>query len=463
MTTDKRAAAIADLIVRDVAEIPDRCSPDDQPEMMLVTSDELTHIVMRRLAALEADDGRALLRQLRAEFSGLPSGGPRCMVHRDHLLSRIDKIIAAPEQPAPLCCECGDPMPVPLAHCCEKPEQPAPEPTATSNHDKGRVCLICGKDVPSGERYSHGYGACMPVEDDEPAAPHADDEARILAWATGPVAERTPAKAVAIMRSLAAGKAKAEAEVERLTGIIDDTTNTEATNADTVADLREKLADAQADVERLRGRDAEPFDWDAAPSVQEWIDENLPEREPRAGSKMVELHPDEVIADRGESRRVAGWLKDLMAENARLRAERDAAQENLAWAMKQRDAALAAQNARAGLLGRAVEAISECLPDEDLNDLSTHFHMECKRHHFERLKDVRDEMECALRAAKPEPAAEPAPAAADAKPGDEVLRKVWDALRNTPHAAVSLEQQKWCIAVERVVCELVDRALEVRP
>ena len=84
MTTDKRAAAIAALIVRDVAEIPDRCSPDDQPEMMLVTSDELTHIVMRRLAALEADDGRALLRQLRAEFSGLPSGGPLCrrLIHR---------------------------------------------------------------------------------------------------------------------------------------------------------------------------------------------------------------------------------------------------------------------------------------------------------------------------------------------------------------------------------------------
>lgn len=61
---------------------------------------------------------------------------------------------------------------------------------------------------------------------------------------------------------------------------------------------------------------------------------------------------------------------------------------------------LAAQNARAGLLGRAVEAISECLPDEDLNDLSPFFQMECKRHHFERLKDVRDEMDLAIRAAK---------------------------------------------------------------
>lgn len=64
MTTDKRAAEIAALIVRDVAEIPDRCSPDDQPEMMLVTSDELTAIVLRRLAAADVRRPRRRRRRL---------------------------------------------------------------------------------------------------------------------------------------------------------------------------------------------------------------------------------------------------------------------------------------------------------------------------------------------------------------------------------------------------------------
>lgn len=85
--------------------------------------------------------------------------------------------------------------------------------------------------------------------------------------------------------------------------------------------LLARAVKAEAELERLRGRDAEPFDWDAEPNVQEWIEENLPEREPRAGSMMVELHADEVVAYRGEARLVAGWLKDIMAENADLRAK----------------------------------------------------------------------------------------------------------------------------------------------
>lgn len=36
-------------IVRDVAELPDRTSPADQPEMMLVTQDELSEIIRRAL------------------------------------------------------------------------------------------------------------------------------------------------------------------------------------------------------------------------------------------------------------------------------------------------------------------------------------------------------------------------------------------------------------------------------
>jgi len=40
---------VIDLIVRDVAELPDRDSPDDWPEAMLVTADELRSIVENRL------------------------------------------------------------------------------------------------------------------------------------------------------------------------------------------------------------------------------------------------------------------------------------------------------------------------------------------------------------------------------------------------------------------------------
>lgn len=39
----------ADAIVRAVAELPDRTSPEDWPEVMLVTADELHSIIVRVL------------------------------------------------------------------------------------------------------------------------------------------------------------------------------------------------------------------------------------------------------------------------------------------------------------------------------------------------------------------------------------------------------------------------------
>ena len=41
-----------DLIVRDVAELPGRDSPEDWPEAMLVTASELRGIIEQRLAEL---------------------------------------------------------------------------------------------------------------------------------------------------------------------------------------------------------------------------------------------------------------------------------------------------------------------------------------------------------------------------------------------------------------------------
>ncbi len=54
--TERRYGEIATQIVRDVAELPDRTSPEDQPDMMLVTSDELTAIVLSSLNQQEGKD-----------------------------------------------------------------------------------------------------------------------------------------------------------------------------------------------------------------------------------------------------------------------------------------------------------------------------------------------------------------------------------------------------------------------
>lgn len=40
---------IVDSIIRDVAELPDRTSPEDQPDVMLVSNGELRDILWRHL------------------------------------------------------------------------------------------------------------------------------------------------------------------------------------------------------------------------------------------------------------------------------------------------------------------------------------------------------------------------------------------------------------------------------
>lgn len=102
-------------------------------------------------------------------------------------------------------------------------------------------------------------------------------------------------------------------------------------------DAATKRADGlAAELAKLRGRDAEPFDFDALPTVEEWVAEHLPEKEPRAGSQMAEVRADEVVAHRGELRRVAGWLKDITAECVKARTDLAAAQAKLAEVEKER-------------------------------------------------------------------------------------------------------------------------------
>jgi NTP pyrophosphatase (non-canonical NTP hydrolase) len=57
---DAAGEGLAEQIVREVAELPDRTSPEDQPDMMLVTADELAAIVraaLSRPASGGRDDG----------------------------------------------------------------------------------------------------------------------------------------------------------------------------------------------------------------------------------------------------------------------------------------------------------------------------------------------------------------------------------------------------------------------
>lgn len=59
------ADALISNIIRDVAELPDRTSPDDQPDVMLVSSGELRLILTERVADLSAATAR--IAELEAE------------------------------------------------------------------------------------------------------------------------------------------------------------------------------------------------------------------------------------------------------------------------------------------------------------------------------------------------------------------------------------------------------------
>lgn len=52
---DEIATDVADRVCQMVVELLDRTSPDDQPEMMLVTGDELHDIVCQAIQAADAE------------------------------------------------------------------------------------------------------------------------------------------------------------------------------------------------------------------------------------------------------------------------------------------------------------------------------------------------------------------------------------------------------------------------
>lgn len=56
------SGALIDQIVREVAELPDRTSPEDQPEMMLVSGDELRVILALALSPSRDKSGECVAR-----------------------------------------------------------------------------------------------------------------------------------------------------------------------------------------------------------------------------------------------------------------------------------------------------------------------------------------------------------------------------------------------------------------
>lgn len=78
---------LIESIIRDVAELPDRSSPDDFPEAMLVTADELQEIIERHVitnaTTIEADSGKALQKEVMYHYNlGLSVQG-KPLTHND--------------------------------------------------------------------------------------------------------------------------------------------------------------------------------------------------------------------------------------------------------------------------------------------------------------------------------------------------------------------------------------------
>ena len=99
-----------------------------------------------------AGDGKALLRELRAWIidERWVAGG---------IVRKIDEMLA---KPAPV----------------EQPAAAVPE-----NHDEGRMCMLCCGYVPSGSKFAHGVGVCVPepVPVTKPAAAEPDDTRELVA------------------------------------------------------------------------------------------------------------------------------------------------------------------------------------------------------------------------------------------------------------------------------------------
>ncbi len=97
------AQEVAETVCRDVAELPDRTSPEDWPEAMLVTADELQLIVAREITEALSEIGwtpiegdGAMTKELRSVLEkvrhAIATRGER-MPNLKRLLPEIDEVL----------------------------------------------------------------------------------------------------------------------------------------------------------------------------------------------------------------------------------------------------------------------------------------------------------------------------------------------------------------------------------
>jgi len=93
-----------DYLIRDLCEIPDRNSPDDQPEMLLVTAAEIRTAIERWIPAMPTTKDAERYRKLRDEENrgddGADGGGSRWAVLGELTGAGFDAFVdALPETP----------------------------------------------------------------------------------------------------------------------------------------------------------------------------------------------------------------------------------------------------------------------------------------------------------------------------------------------------------------------------
>jgi hypothetical protein len=134
MMDETRIRALVDAVVIRVAELPDRTSPDDWPDAMLVTADELRGIVSDELdAALQAaSPSEALMSYVEHR--------PTCKAYR---------------YPGIGTCGCG------LAEARKQAASPVPRVETLPllrNDDRDQTCLFCSRDNCEWVISLRGYG-----------------------------------------------------------------------------------------------------------------------------------------------------------------------------------------------------------------------------------------------------------------------------------------------------------------
>ena len=100
MTISREVAALIGAVLRDVAELPDRNSPDDWPDALIVTGEELEIILEEAFeqAATALTQLQARVTELEAENARLREDAHRYRWLRDHSVPPHNFYISVPDE-----------------------------------------------------------------------------------------------------------------------------------------------------------------------------------------------------------------------------------------------------------------------------------------------------------------------------------------------------------------------------